>query len=275
MPPTPPGPPKKPKVRSTHVHFEDPEEQMDHGDQHITAVLSKIIERDTSAGSVTVPLSTGDPFPRVFHRSEIKTEAKPEAGRRSIFSQKIAAKRAAEVAQASPQAGHKNTEWTTPDAPPSPVTLKAQRLRNEEENSVGTLHTQRPRIVTGEGLGSLAGEQEAQKIHEENLERLQSMSKEEILEEQKRLLPQLDPNLVTFLKSQRGIDSSQKRDEKMELEKPEKLVVLETWSRSQHEADEIAEAPFFQEPAMDDEPDTEDSQRAEACIRTNVSGKEV
>ncbi|XP_015284993.1 PREDICTED: RNA polymerase II-associated protein 1 [Gekko japonicus] len=275
VPPTLPGPSKKPKFRSTHVHFEDPEEQMDHGDQHITAVLSKIIEHDTSAGRVTIPLSTGDPFPRVFHRSEIKTEAKPEAGRRSIFSQKIAAKRAAEVAQASPRAGQKDTERTTPDAPPPPVALEAQLLRTEEENSVGTLHTQQPRIVTGEGLGSLAGEQEAQKIHEENLERLQSMSKEEILEEQKRLLAQLDPNLVTFLMSRRGIDTSQKRDEKMELEKPEKLVHLETWSRSQHETEEIAEAPFFQEPAMDDEPDTEDSQRAEACIRMNVSGGDL
>nr|XP_056707727.1 RNA polymerase II-associated protein 1 [Euleptes europaea] len=265
-----PGPPKKSKFRSTHVHFEDPEEQLGHGDQHITAVLSKIIEHDTSAGSVTIPLSTGDPFPRVFHRSEIKTEPKPEAGRKSIFSQKIAAKRAAEVAQASPPAGQKTTERTTPDAAPPPMALEALLLRTEEEKSVGTLNIQCPRIVTGEGLGNLVGDQEAQKIHEENLERLQSMSMEEILEEQKQVLAQLDPSLVTFLKSRCGIDTSQKGEEKMELEKLEKLVNLEPRSKSQREAEEIVEAPFLQDPAM--EPDTEDSERTEAFTRMNVRG---
>ncbi|XP_077178929.1 RNA polymerase II-associated protein 1 [Paroedura picta] len=260
VPPTLPGPPKKSKFRSTHVHFEDPEGQLDHSDEHITAVLSKIIEHDTSAGSVTIPLSTGDPFPRVFHRSEIKTEAKPGAGRRSIFSQMIAAKRAAEVAQASPVA-EQNSEWTTPDSAPPSVAL-----RMEEEKFVDALHTQRPHIVTGEGLGSLVGEQEAQKIHEENLKRLQSMSKEEILEEQKRLLAQLDPNLIAFLKTRRGIDTSQKGEEKMQLETPEKLVHLETWSKSQDAAEKIAETPFSQEPAMDEESDPEDSQRTKACV---------
>lgn len=51
-----------------------------------------------------------------------------------------------------------------------------------------------PRIVTGEGLGKLVGEQEAQNIQKENVERLQSMTKEEILEEQNRLLAQLGRN---------------------------------------------------------------------------------
>lgn len=55
----------------------------------------------------------------------------------------------------------------------------------------------------------------------------------------------------------------------MELEKPEKCVHLKTSSKSLHEPEEIVEA------AMDKEPDTEDSQRAEACIRINVTGKEV
>ncbi|XP_060117365.1 RNA polymerase II-associated protein 1 [Heteronotia binoei] len=274
VPSTLPGPPKKSKIRSTHVHFEDPEQQLDRGDQHITAVLSKIIEHDTSTGSVTTPLSSGDPFPRVFHRSEIKTEANPEAGR-SIFSRKIAAKRAAEVARASSQAGQKNTDRTTPNTASPPMALEAQPLRREEEESVGTLHTQRSHIITGKGLGSLVGDQEAQKIHEENLERLQAMSKEEVLEEQKRLLAQLDPNLVAFLKSQRGIDTSLKGEEKMESEKPEKLVHLEMWSKSQHEAEEIVETPFIQELPMDEEPDSEDSQRAEACIRMDVTGGDL
>ncbi|XP_048342038.1 RNA polymerase II-associated protein 1 [Sphaerodactylus townsendi] len=268
-----PGPPKKSKFRSTHVHFEDPEEQLDHGDQHITAVLSKIIEHDTSTRSITLPFSTGDPFPRVFHRSEIITEPKPEAGRKSIFSQKIAAKRAAEVAQVPPPAGQKNTEQTIPDAAPPPMALETELLRTEKEKSVGTLHVQCPRIVTGEGLGNLVGEQEAQKIHEENLERLQSMSKEEILEEQKRVLAQLDPSLVTFLKSRGGIGTNQKGEEKMELEKLEKLGNLELWSKSQPEAEETTEVSFLQEPAVELEP--EDSERTEVMTRMDNDGHDL
>lgn len=41
------------------------------------------------------------------------------------------------------------------------------------------------------GLGSQKSEQEAQAIHKENLEKLRSMSEEEILQEQERLLAQL------------------------------------------------------------------------------------
>lgn len=40
-----PAPPKKSKIKSTSVHFddEDPEERLERHDQHITAVFSKII----------------------------------------------------------------------------------------------------------------------------------------------------------------------------------------------------------------------------------------
>lgn len=53
------------------------------------------------------------------------------------------------------------------------------------------LTSQRPCLITGEGLGSQKSEEEAQAIHRENLEKLQSMSEEEILQEQARLLAQL------------------------------------------------------------------------------------
>lgn len=53
------------------------------------------------------------------------------------------------------------------------------------------LTSQRPCLITGEGLGSQKSEQEAQAIHKENLEKLRSMSEEEILQEQARLLAQL------------------------------------------------------------------------------------
>lgn len=54
--------------------------------------------------------------------------------------------------------------------------------------------TQQLRIVTGEGLGGLESEREALNIHEENLQKLRSMTQEEILQEQRRLLVQLGMN---------------------------------------------------------------------------------
>uniref|UniRef100_A0A8C6ITY6 RNA polymerase II-associated protein 1 n=1 Tax=Melopsittacus undulatus TaxID=13146 RepID=A0A8C6ITY6_MELUD len=101
-----PAPPKKSKVKNACVHFEDedPEERLESHDRHITAVFSKIIERDTSAAAVTMPVPTGDPFPRTFHRSEIKSEVKVASGRKSIFAQKMAARRAAEKAATAPSA---------------------------------------------------------------------------------------------------------------------------------------------------------------------------
>lgn len=41
------------------------------------------------------------------------------------------------------------------------------------------------------------------KIHEENMEKLRSMSEKEILEEKEKLLSTLDPAIVAFLKSRR------------------------------------------------------------------------
>uniref|UniRef100_A0AAY4C649 RNA polymerase II associated protein 1 n=1 Tax=Denticeps clupeoides TaxID=299321 RepID=A0AAY4C649_9TELE len=60
-----------------------------------------------------------------------------------------------------------------------------------------------PLLVSGQGLGSSDAAQETMKIHQENQARLQEMSQEEILEEQRKLLHQLDPMLVDFVRSQK------------------------------------------------------------------------
>lgn len=52
----------------------------------------------------------------------------------------------------------------------------------------------------------LTGE-DSQKIHEENVEKLSSMTVETILEEQKKLMAQLDPTLLKFLRSKRQINN--------------------------------------------------------------------
>ncbi|KAM9294410.1 RNA polymerase II-associated protein 1 [Gastrophryne carolinensis] len=198
-----PGPSKKSKVSGTRVHFadEDPEDLFEKHDHHITTVISKIIERDTSTATITAPVATGEPFPRVFHRSEIPSVAMPGTGKISIFAQKMAAKRVAEAARKAEV--HPQPEIITPKLPLLPP--------NERESSdlKGEMVKEGPYLITGEGLRSSAAHDEAQKIHEENVNRLKALSKEEIVQEQERLLSQLDPKLVTFLRSKRKNPATQ------------------------------------------------------------------
>uniref|UniRef100_A0A8C5UEU0 RNA polymerase II associated protein 1 n=1 Tax=Malurus cyaneus samueli TaxID=2593467 RepID=A0A8C5UEU0_9PASS len=205
-----PAPPKKSKTKNAGVRFEDedPEERLESHDRHITAVFSKIIERDTSAAAVTMPVPTGDPFPRTFHRSEIKSEVRSR---------------------------YKDGDFLT---------------------------SQCPCLITGEGLGSQKSEQEAQAIHRENLEKLRSMSEEEILQEQARLLAQLDPSLVAFLKSQRGNNEGQKKELKMEQNKPEEFV--ESLPVAQHG---VRSSLSTQESAL------EESVRKEENVKVEITGK--
>ncbi|NXS18823.1 RPAP1 protein, partial [Mystacornis crossleyi] len=222
-----PAPPKKSKIKSANVHFEDedPEERLESHDRHITAVFSKIIERDTSAVAVTMPVPTGDPFPRTFHRSEIKSEVQLGSGRKSIFAQKMAAKRSAEKAATAPSAAEcVQVRSAAPDALDPEGSVGEAPFPSSRNKDGDFLTSQRPCLITGEGLGSQKSEQEAQAIHRENLEKLRSMTEEEILQEQARLLAQLDPSLVAFLKSQRGNNEGQKKELKMELNRPEEFV---------------------------------------------------
>ncbi|NWW76580.1 RPAP1 protein, partial [Climacteris rufus] len=229
-----PAPPKKSKIKSAGVHFEDedPEERLERHDQHITAVFSKIIERDTSAVAVTMPVPRGDAFPRSFHRSEIKSEVQLGSGRKSIFAQKMAAKRTAEKAAMAPSAAEcVQVMSAAPDAMDPEGSAGEAPLPSSRGNG-DFLTSQRPCLITGEGLGSQKSDQEAQAIHKENLEKLRSMSEEEILQEQARLLAQLDPSLVAFLKSQRGNDEGQKKELKMEQNRSEEC--LESLPVAQH-----------------------------------------
>lgn len=232
-----PAPPKKAKFKNTFVHFEDedPEQRLECHDRHITAVFSKIIERDTSSAAVTMPIPTGDPFPRAFHRSEIKNEM--ESGGKSIFARKIAAKRAAEQSVTAPPAvetGHTHRRAAVPGAICSPGSAEKEPLHSSRDGKSGGDMIRGCRVlITGEGLGSLESEQEALAIHKENLQKLHSMTQEEILQEQRRLLVQLDPTLVAFLKSRRGVDEGH--------ESRTKPGDPEPGSESQHGAKETLE----------------------------------
>ncbi|XP_077120300.1 RNA polymerase II-associated protein 1 [Ranitomeya variabilis] len=193
-----PGPTKISKVAGTRVHFaeEDLEDICERHDEHITAVISKIIERDTSASTITAPLPTGEAFPRVFHRSEIPSVAIAKSGKVSIFAQKMAAKRATEAA--------KSGEASTAHPQHGPCVEPVNVLPPSQTTGVD-----KSCLVTGEGLRTSTGHGEAERIHQENVEKLKAFSQEEILQERDRLMSQLDPTLVAFLRSKRANQTTQ------------------------------------------------------------------
>ncbi|XP_009003767.3 RNA polymerase II-associated protein 1 isoform X2 [Callithrix jacchus] len=194
-----PSPPKRARASPGHPlpEDEDPEERLRRHDQHITAVLTKIIERDTSSVTVKLPVPSAVAFPPVFHRSRDTQGKSAISGKRSIFAQEIAARRISEarvpsVGEVVPNLG----------PPEGAVTCETLAPRDRGCQLPGSSHSfQGPNLVTGKGLRGQEAEQEAQTIHEENVARLQAMAPEEILQEQQQLLVQLDPSLVAFLRS--------------------------------------------------------------------------
>uniref|UniRef100_A0A8C7KXQ3 RNA polymerase II associated protein 1 n=1 Tax=Oncorhynchus kisutch TaxID=8019 RepID=A0A8C7KXQ3_ONCKI len=211
-----PAPPKKSRLKVDRVRFEDedPEERLDRHDTHISAVLSKIIERDTSTTPVSLPAFTGLAFPKVLHRPEMESMVGvPAAGeKRSIFARQIAAQRIKE--------GNTPLYFSTMemDQLPSRLDSKYQSSSNsfhKVEKNLGKLaHVSLfllgfsamagPKLVSGQGLGGSDSTVEMLKIHQENQAKLQAMSDGEILEEQKRLLGQLDPRCVDFVRSRKA-----------------------------------------------------------------------
>uniref|UniRef100_S4RLV8 RNA polymerase II associated protein 1 n=1 Tax=Petromyzon marinus TaxID=7757 RepID=S4RLV8_PETMA len=168
----------------------DAEARMNRRDTHITAVLSHIVEWDTSRIPINAPQIPDGPFPKALHRSEIPTKPTGLPGKRSLFAQQYAAKKGTSTS--------KSAQSCT--APPRPDTTAAA----EQSKIMSTIAGKRGGgrgLVTGTGLAVGCAEAEAEKIHKENVERLKAMSREEIAEERSRLLAQIDPKLVAFLRS--------------------------------------------------------------------------
>uniref|UniRef100_A0A673I673 RNA polymerase II-associated protein 1-like n=1 Tax=Sinocyclocheilus rhinocerous TaxID=307959 RepID=A0A673I673_9TELE len=188
-----PAPPKKSRFKQERVRFEDedPGERLDRHDTHISAVLSRIIERDTSSVPVSLPCITGTAFPKVLHRSVMESEGQERApkGRKSIFARQIAAQRAKnEDSSASRHVSFSPLE-----------NMETERPESNVMDRVGG-----PVLLTGQGLGIANSAMETMKIHEENQTKLQAMSQSEILEEQRKLLAQLGPRLVDFVRSRKA-----------------------------------------------------------------------
>uniref|UniRef100_UPI003AAE15DD RNA polymerase II-associated protein 1 isoform X1 n=1 Tax=Centroberyx gerrardi TaxID=166262 RepID=UPI003AAE15DD len=188
-----PAPPKKSRFKASRVRFEgeDAEERLDRHDTHISAVLSRIVERDTSSTPVSLPAFTGTAFPKVLHRSETDSQVplSSAGGKRSIFACQIAAQRLKEG---------KTPLYFAPDAGSQTPGPKGQTLPAETSMDTG------PGLVSGQGLRGPDSSAETMRIHQENRAKLQGMSQSEILEEQKKVLAQLDPRLVEFVRSRKA-----------------------------------------------------------------------
>ncbi|XP_041827355.1 RNA polymerase II-associated protein 1 [Melanotaenia boesemani] len=240
-----PAPPKKSRFKASRVTFEDEdaEERLDRHDTHISAVLSRIVERDTSCAPVSLPAFTGMAFPKVLHRSETSSQVPPSSlgGKKSIFARQIAAQRLQEAkkplhgssdASKTPQSGEQNL---LPDTEPS-------------------IHSG-PRLVSGQGLGVPDSLGETMRIHRENQAKLQAMSQSEIVEEQRKLLSQLDPRLVEFVRSRKAqSDPSSAPSSKHQEDKSRKEdTPLESVSGALSGAAELFEQPQEVEMAEGDE----------------------
>uniref|UniRef100_A0A3Q2W9B4 RNA polymerase II associated protein 1 n=1 Tax=Haplochromis burtoni TaxID=8153 RepID=A0A3Q2W9B4_HAPBU len=179
-----PAPPKKSRFKASRVTFEDEdaEERLDRHDTHISAVLSRIVERDTSSTPISLPAFTGMAFPKVLHRSETSNQVK-----KSIFARQIAAQKLKEC---------KTTLHSLSEAAPTPETSMDTDQCDAAVSG--------PRLVSGQGLQGPDSSGETMRIHMENQAKLQAMSQSEILEEQKKLLFQLDPRLVDFVRSRKA-----------------------------------------------------------------------
>ncbi|ROL44981.1 RNA polymerase II-associated protein 1 [Anabarilius grahami] len=177
-------PAKKSRFKQERVRFEDedPEERLDRHDTHISAVLSRIIERDTSAVPVSLPCITGTAFPKVLRRSVVESEGQEKAprGRKSIFARQIAAQRSLNGS------GTRDKSSASRHVGCSPLeSMETERPESDVMDCVGG-----PLLLSGQGLGIANSAMETMKIHEENQARLQAMSK--------------NPRLVDFVRSRKA-----------------------------------------------------------------------
>ncbi len=136
-------------------------------------VLKDVVEKCEIQERKVEDLKRENPFPEVFQR----TKSLKASGSGSIFAQQL---------------------------------RKAKMVREEtaEKPSVKL-----PPFLNQSSTIAQAvlGETEAKKIHQENLQKLSSMTEEDILREQQQLLQNLDPKLVALLKNKKQTALSSKQ----------------------------------------------------------------
>uniref|UniRef100_A0A3Q3AD92 RNA polymerase II associated protein 1 n=1 Tax=Kryptolebias marmoratus TaxID=37003 RepID=A0A3Q3AD92_KRYMA len=162
-----PAPPKKSRFKASRVTFEDEDatDRLDKHDSHISTVLSRIVERDTSCAPISLPVFTGLAFPKVLRRSETSSQVKTKNGREESTAVLLI---------------------PLVFCSPKPAVVSG------------------PSLVSGEGLQGPDSSGDTMRIHLENQAKLQAMSTAEIQEEQRKLMSQLDPSLVEFIRSRKA-----------------------------------------------------------------------
>ncbi|XP_077968249.1 RNA polymerase II-associated protein 1-like isoform X1 [Styela clava] len=179
---------------------EDMETQMDEHDTHITAVLSKIEERNMDQMPITFPTFRTSAFPSVFLRADKNVDSANKntnefSPRKSIFARQFKNKSLRDYGMDDRK---KNNEAVIVEAcplKPLPEAISINKLKELYPKS---------RIVSGDGLSqkpSQFSSNECQKIHDENIEKISTMSETEILAEKDKLIHELNPTLVKFLQN--------------------------------------------------------------------------
>uniref|UniRef100_A0A7N6BA58 RNA polymerase II associated protein 1 n=1 Tax=Anabas testudineus TaxID=64144 RepID=A0A7N6BA58_ANATE len=229
-----PAPPKKSRFKGSRVTFEDDdaEERLDRHDIHISAVLSRIVERDTSSTPVNLPAFTGMAFPKVLHRSETGNQVplSLNGGKKSIFARQIAAQRIKEG---------KTPLHCEPEAAQTAEPREKHITVLLPNTHVLTLFSG-PRLISGQGLAGPNSSGETTRIHRENQAKLQAMSESEIIEEQKKLLSQLGRQSL-FLHDTQSVLSSASSSKQPEGSFP--LV--------NRDSDSSSAAALFQKPKVE------------------------
>ncbi|CAJ1073547.1 RNA polymerase II-associated protein 1 [Xyrichtys novacula] len=270
-----PAPPKKSRFKASRVTFEaeDAEERLDRHDTHISTVLSRIVERDTTSTPVSLPALTGMAFPKVMHRSEISSQMPLSSvgGKKSIFARHIAAQRLKEgktPSNSAPVAAH-TPEHRQQNLPPE-MSMDTDQTIAAASNFSG------PRLVSGQGLQGSDGSAESVRIHRENQAKIQAMSQAEILQEQSKLLSQLDPRLVEFVRARKAqsVPSSSPSSKQPQGKSSEGNFPLDNVSRESDSSSVAVLSQNIQEVAMEREVGEEEEEE-EMSAPPSVTEKDL
>eukprot|EP00794_Sanderia_malayensis_P020498 gene20498-22515_t len=164
----------------------DASELLDSHDCHITAVLSKIKEREIKMPPHIQQNRFIGGFPTAPHVTGGKKQ--------SLFAKQF-------QNQGPSQFGIMQPESTM--LPKQCEESTAMRTCQPDVANIETVTSELSNVITGEGLGSECKKNEMHRIHEENLSKLSEISEKDILEEQAKLKASLDPKILEFIKSKR------------------------------------------------------------------------
>ncbi|CAF0756663.1 unnamed protein product [Adineta ricciae] len=168
---------REPKIkRQQSTENEDRKRKTSNIDLTETTVMRPIIvERDVSSTPIQLPKPINDSFPQAKYRGnedDLEKITVPNVKKASMFAKQM----------------YRDGK------------LKVCQELEEKKSSIQNEKMSHSKLLTGCGLGEVTGERELQRIHNENVERLNSMNENEILEEREKLLKSLDPKLIAFIR---------------------------------------------------------------------------